>query len=263
MFVITLRPVRPGYEHRSRRDLGNDLRVFGEDIRPDHCVPAVPVDEARNVLELLQVHLAGSQAFRLRLGEPFELPGLIHAHVNERAGEQARQLVQPVREQVSNRRLERIELAAVRHRRQVRVALDAEQVVQVPVKLKTRDHVDVPFAPVSDDRSHLVFGKATLGIQQGKPVEGDARLVIEVVLVGLPARQKVELALDLLLRGQRTVAHVHHDSAISQRRPVVDIHLGQRRLGGAPFDQLIERLDPVEQASGRLGANLAARGRHF
>ena len=134
----------------------------------------------------------------------------------------------------------------MRHGRQVRIALDAEQVVQVPIELEARHHVDVALAAVSDDPSHLVFRKATLGIQQGKPVERDARLVIEVVLVGLPARKKVELTLDLFLRRQRTVAHVHHDSPIGQRRPVVDFNLGQHRLVSAPFNQLIERLDPVK-----------------
>src|SRR2546425_6944806 len=88
MFVITLGPVAPGHKHRSRRNLGNDLRMFREDIRPDHRVPSVLADEARNVLELPQVYLAGSQAFRFRLGEPFELPSLIHPNVNESARKQ-------------------------------------------------------------------------------------------------------------------------------------------------------------------------------
>ena len=40
---------------------------------------------------------------------------------------------------------------------EIRVFLDAEQIVEVAEELEARDDVDVPLAPVGNDLSHLIL----------------------------------------------------------------------------------------------------------
>src|SRR5205814_1598895 len=138
--------------------------------------------------------------------------------VDEAAWEKVRELIGPVVEERRDFGIARVELGPVREVGQTRVALDAEQVVHVAVKLEAWHDVDVPRAAVSDDAANLFLRKAAAWIQNRIAREFDARFAVEVILVGLPTRQETQLPLDFLLGRKRPVAHVHHRAAISERR---------------------------------------------
>src|SRR6185437_2515003 len=102
------------------------------------------------------------------------------------------------------------------------VLLDAEQIVQMPIELQAWNHIDVPLARVRDDALNLLAGEAGLRIEQRIAGELDVRFVVEVVLIRLPAGEKIDLPLDLLLGRKWSLTHIDHGSAISRGRPVFD-----------------------------------------
>jgi len=115
------------------------------------------------------------------------------------------------------------------------------------VEFQEGNHVDVAFAPVSDDAFHLLFRKTAAGIEQRITVELDASFAVKVVLIGFPAREEIQLALDLVFRGKLPVTHVDHGSAVGERRPIADLDFRQDRVALAAFDQLSQRLHRIEQ----------------
>ena len=121
---------------------------------------------------------------------------------------------------------------------------DAQQVVQVPVEFKERNHVNVPLPAICDDPPNLLLREAAFGIQQRVAVQLNAGFSVEVVLIHFPAGEKVELPLHFVLGKQRAVAHVDHGSTVWERRPVVDFDLGKHRAAGVK--ELPQGFDTIE-----------------
>ena len=137
---------------------------------------------------MLEIQLAG-----IRVAGPLQFPGLIQADVEPGARKQRRHLPDPIFDHPLHFRIARIQVAAVWHGGQIGVPLDAEQVVQVAVELQTRNHVHMPLARVSDDATNLVLGISPSGVDQRVAFQLDRELGVEVILIALPPRQKVDL----------------------------------------------------------------------
>ena len=216
------RIVFPRHGDKSGRKLFEDFRILDNDVAPSHRGLPVLSEAARDVAELFDKKLCRlprpARLFRRKLN----LKCLVEADVDEAAREKLRELINPVVEERRDLWIARVELGPVREVGQTRVALDAEEVVQMAVKLEAGHDIDVPRAPVGDDAADLFFRKAAAGVQDRIARKLDARFAVKVILVGLPTRQEIQLAFDFLLSRERPVAHVHHRAAISERRPVVD-----------------------------------------
>ena len=126
----------------------------------------------------------------------------------------------------------------------------------MPEKFHARHDVNVALASIVDDPFDLLLRIPSAQIHQRIAPDLGVGFGIEVVLVPLPARQKIELPLDLFLGKQRAVIGVHHEAAIGEGWPVGDLHLGKESLPAGTFDQLVQCLGAVEQARGRLRTHL-------
>ena len=215
-----------------------------------------------DVAELLdeEIHRRGSAS--LLFCCLLNLPRFVEADVDERAGKDGGELVRPIGEQLHHARIARIELSAMGKVGERGVLLDAKEVVQMPIELQAWNHIDVPLARVRDDVLNLLAGEAGLRIQQRIAGELDVRFVVEVVLIRLPAGEKVDLPLDLLLGRKRSLTHIDHGSAIGRGRPVFDPDRRDRR-DRAAFHQLTERFDTIEDTSGGLRLDDSAAGSHL
>src|SRR5579863_7640078 len=130
--------------------------------------------------------------------------------------------------------------------------------MQVSVKLQAGNDIDVPLAPIGDDLPHLVLGEPPARIDQRIAIKLDACFVIEVILIGFPARKKIKLTFDFFHGGQRAMAHVDHYAAIRERRPVVYFNFGKDSLGPSALDELAQRLTAIEQPGRGDGTELGS-----
>ena len=89
----------------------------------------------------------------------------------------------------------------MRKKRKIGIVFDTKHVMQVPVKLGQGNHVHVSLSSVFNNSPHLILCEPAVGVHQIVAAKCDAGFGVEIVLVGFPSRQKIDLALDLRLRG--------------------------------------------------------------
>src|SRR6516165_1709834 len=115
--------------------------------------------------------------------------------------------------------------------------------MKMTVKLHAGHNIDVAFAGIRSDATNLVLRKSGIGVKDGVTVQLDARFRVEVILISLPVSQKINLPLDLIFSWQRSMAHVHHDSAVREGGPIVDFGFWKCRPGVRSFSQLQQSLN--------------------
>ena len=98
-------------------------------------------------------------------------------------------------------------------------------------------------------------GVARSGVEERVSAQLDVGFGVEIVLIGFPACEEIDLPLDLFLGRQRPVAGIHHETAVSEGRPVMDLHFRQKFLSRAFFHQLPDGLRGIVQTGGRSRAN--------
>ena len=145
-------------------------------------------------IELSRFDAAGGRAARR-----FEFERLVEPDVEPWTREQRGELTDPVCEQGIGLWVQRIEIAAVLEGSHIGIAFDAEEIVKMAVQFDAGNHVDVALARVVDDAPHLILAVTALRVQKRVALQLDGGFGVEVILVGLEAREKVELPPDLIL----------------------------------------------------------------
>ena len=138
---------------------------------------------------------------------------------------------------------------------QIRVAFDAEKIMQVSVHLDCGDDIHVALAGVGDDLSEMVLREARVRVEQRITTQLDVAFGIEELLIALPSRGEVRS----VARSRRRcaswafAARIDESSAVAQCRPVDDRCEGQTNNAVLILlHHLQNRLHSVVESGGRL-----------
>src|SRR5215472_15028216 len=119
--------------------------------------------------------------------------------------------------------------------------------MEMTVKLHAGHDVDVTLPRVGNDAANLLLRKSGIVVEDRVAFYLDTRFGVEIILIGLPLSQKIDLFLDLIFGGQRSVAHVDQDAAVRKGRPIADFDFRKRRFGARSFGQLPQSLNTTKQ----------------
>ncbi len=162
--------VTPGDYDRTRRNHGDQLRIFREHVAPDEYRSTVAPEQVRYAEEVLEIQLRRGHRIAGACDGGFR--GLIESDMEEGDREKrARSCSIQVCNNATALAFCGSRSSAVRNNSEVRVAFDPEQIVKVAVEFHTRDHVYMAPASERDDAPQFLPGEPGLGVNFGKSLE--------------------------------------------------------------------------------------------